>query len=325
MKLAIIIPTLRADQALDECLTSLRNQTFKDFKTVVVANGPVSREFGDDVLLIQNEENGGYGKALNQGIQTTSSDYILALNDDTVLHPSAVELLVSTMDTRYEIGMCAPQIRLAGTGTVDSAGMLIAADGSSKQRMHGAPVVDGGRPTHALLPSGCAALYRRAMLDEIGLFEEDFFLYCEDTDLGLRARWKAWECVYVPEAVVEHRYSHSSAKASALKAYFVERNRILVVIRNFPLRALLITPFHVVTRYFWHWNLKRKGKGIAASYEGDEAIASILFRAWRDALKRLPAAWRKRRQIQSGARLSKKQFQKLLKLYRISSREVASQ
>ena len=325
MKLTVIIPTLKADDALDDCLASLRAQTLTDFDIVVVANGPIAR----DLLpthIIRNDQNGGYGKAINQGVRISQGDYILALNDDTTVHPACLEQLVKVMDSRYEIGMCAPQIRLQGTGKLDSTGMLISPDGSSKQRHHGDPApADGGRPTHALLPSGCAALYRRAMLDEIGLFEEDFFLYCEDTDLGLRARWNAWECVYVPDAVVEHRYSHSSAKASALKAYYVERNRILLVARNFPLREALLSPFQSFIRYFWHWNFNRKGRGMAALYDDSESIASVLFRAWRDAFVRLPAALRHRRLVQTKARLTPRQFQKLLKSYRISGREVAAQ
>jgi hypothetical protein len=96
---------------------------------------------------------------------------------------------------------------MAGCGTLDSAGMLIAADGSSKQRGHGQDAAKFAAMTEALLPSGSAALYRRKMLDEIGLFDELFFLYCEDTDLGLRARWAGWECGYVPGAIVEHQES----------------------------------------------------------------------------------------------------------------------
>ena len=97
-----------------------------------------------------------------------------------------------------------------------------------------------------LLPSGSAALYRRAMLDEIGGFDEDFFLYCEDTDLGLRARWAGWKCLYVPRAVVDHHYSHSAGRASPLKAYYVERNRLFVVAKNFPAANLLAAPFVTV-------------------------------------------------------------------------------
>jgi len=325
LKLTVIIPTVKADHALDECLASLLAQTFTDFEIVVVKNGPARGATLPDVRVIENEENAGYGVAVNQGVRASTGDMILALNDDTVLDSRCLEKLVAAMEARYEIGMCAPQIRLFDTGNIDSAGLLIARDGTSKQRFHGQPATSAPRTSHALLPSGCAALYRRAMLDEIGLFDPDFFLYCEDTDLGLRARWKAWECMYVPDAIVEHRYSHSSTGASALKAYYVERNRILVVIRNFPLRALLAAPFHSLVRYFWHWNLKRQGKGLASTYNGDESIASILFRAWRDALRRLPAAWRERRAIQKGARLTPQQFEKLLASYRISAREVASQ
>ena len=88
--------------------------------------------------------------------------------------------------------------------------MLMAGDGSSKQRGHGRPPEDFPVAEEALFPSGSAALYRRAMLEEIGGFDAAFFLYCEDTDLGLRARWAGWKCLYVPEAVVEHHYSHSA-------------------------------------------------------------------------------------------------------------------
>ena len=80
----------------------------------------------------------------------------------------------------------------------DSAGMLICADGSSKQRGHGLPPEAFGQQEEVLLPSGSAALYRREMLEDIGLFDEDFFLYCEDTDIGLRGRWAGWKCRTFP-------------------------------------------------------------------------------------------------------------------------------
>ena len=112
--------------------------------------------------------------------------------------------------------------------------MLMARDGSSKQRGHGRLPEDFPVAEEVLMPSGSAALYRRAMLEEIGGFDDDFFLYCEDTDLGLRARWAGWKCLYVPEAVVEHHYSHSAGRASPVKAYYVERNRLFVLVKNFP-------------------------------------------------------------------------------------------
>src|SRR5260370_4683649 len=105
------------------------------------------------------------------------------------------------------------------------------------------------------------------MLEEIGLFDESFFLYCEDTDLGLRARWAAWECLYVPDAVVEHRYSHSAGKASGLKAYYVERNRLFLAVKNFPIPDLLLAPFYSAIRYFWHFVFAMQGRGKAADFQ----------------------------------------------------------
>ena len=149
--------------------------------------------------VISNSSNVGFGAAVNQGIRDSVTPFVATLNDDAVAHPECFARLLVEMDEHYETGMCAPQIRLAGTDQLDSAGMLLARDGSSRQRGHGESPAAYDRRRQVMLPSGCAAVYRRDMLDEIGLFDESFFLYCEDTDLGLRARWKLWECVYVPE------------------------------------------------------------------------------------------------------------------------------
>ena len=113
------------------------------------------------------------------------------MNDDATAHPGWLEALLAAIEPRPDVGMCASQVRLAGDGRLDSAGMLLCLDGSSKQRGHLESPASYARKEEALLPSGSAALYRREMLDEIGLFDESFFLYCEDTDLGLRARWAA--------------------------------------------------------------------------------------------------------------------------------------
>src|SRR5207302_6137129 len=143
------------------------------------------------------------------------------------------------MESRPDVGLCASQVRLLGREELDSAGMLICADGSSKQRGHGRATRQYSQREEVLAPSGSAALYRRAMLDEIGGFDEDFFLYCEDTDLGLRARWAGWKCLYAPQAIVDHAYSSTAGRASSLKAYYVERNRLFLTVKNFPAANLV--------------------------------------------------------------------------------------
>ena len=280
------------------------------------------------VRVIENKTNVGFGAAVNQGIRSSQSPFIAVLNDDAVAHPEWLERMVAVAESRYEIGMCAPQIRLLDGdrhGQLDSAGMLIARDASSKQKGHGEPVASYARPQQALLPSGCAALYRRDMLDEIGLFDESFFLYCEDTDLGLRGRWKLWECMYVPGAVVEHRYSHSAGGASALKAFYVERNRVFVAIKNFPLPDLALVPVFTLVRFFWHLVYLRKGEGKAAEYRtsGNPSLAIIALQAWAAVIREIPRLMRERWKIQRHGRMTPKQFSKLLASFRISERQVA--
>jgi GT2 family glycosyltransferase len=224
--------------------------------------------------------------------------------------------------------MFASQVLLAGSAKLDSAGMLLAPDGSSKQRGHGEPPQQFAQCTKALLPSGSAALYRRRMLEEIGLFDESFFLYCEDTDLGLRARWAGWECVYVPGAIVEHRYSHSAGRASPLKAYYVERNRLYLAIKNFPGPMLARVPFASAARYFWHVISILSGRGKGAEFRDAGHSAALLpflvLRAYAAALIRLPKLLSARRRIRATRRLTPRQFQALVAEHSISVEQVAA-
>jgi GT2 family glycosyltransferase len=184
------------------------------------------------------------------------------------------------------------------------------------------------RDVGVFLPSGSAALYRRAMLDEIGLFDESFFLYCEDTDLGLRAQWAGWGCRYVPGAVVEHLYSHSAGRASPLKAYYVERNRLYTIVKNFPAGMLMVAPFASIARYFWHVAALLTGHGKVAEYRHEGHSSAMLpwlvIRAHLAALFRLPALLNARRRIRASRRITPREFRALIARHSITLRQVAS-
>ena len=330
---SVAIPSLAADDCLADCIRSVAAQTASGVEIIVIDNSGEGRARRLDVVrdrarIIENGRNVGFGAAVNQAVRATEAPYIAVLNDDAVADPRWLEAMLAAMQERYEIGMCAPQIRMFGEDRLDSAGMLLCADGSSKQRGHLQPAAGYSRPADVLFPSGCAALYRRAMLDEIGLFDETLFLYCEDTDLGLRARRRMWECMYVPDAVVEHRYSHSSGRASAEKAWLVERNRLRVAVKNLPMPMLAVAPLYSMTRYFWHAVFMGLGAGKTAEFRagGGSALQLpwIVLRANLDLLSSLPRLLRQRREIRRTARLSSKQFTKLLRSHRISSRQVAA-
>jgi GT2 family glycosyltransferase len=328
----VVIPTLAADSRLRECVQCLERQTRRDFEVIVVDNSGrgLARANGTapGANILENGVNTGFGAAVNQGIRASRSRYVATLNDDAAPQPGWLAALVRAMESRPDAGMCASQVRFHGEHRLDSAGMLVALDASSKQRGHNRPPEDFPVAEETLLPSASAALYRRAMLDEIGGFEDRFFLYCEDTDLGLRARWAGWKCLYEPAAVVEHHYSHSAGRASPLKAYYVERNRLFVAVRNFPAGMLAAVPFFEVARYLWHLRYLAEGRGSAARFrtEGHAGwkMAWYILRAHAALAWNTPRLWRERRAIRARARITPAVFRRLLATNSIGVRKVAA-
>ena len=337
-RVTVTIPTLAADDAYLDCLRSLGSQTLREFDIVVVDNSGADRVNASGQLgalsanlrvrVISNQHNVGFGAAINQGYRDSSSEYLAPLNDDAIAHPDWLAALVDFADRNQNVGMLASQVRLAGTNTLDSAGMLLASDGSSKQKGHSQSTTDFGQTTDALFPSGSASLLRRDMLEDVGLFDEEFFLYCEDSDLGLRARWAGWDCKYVPQAIVEHRYSHSAGRASALKAFYVERNRLYLTLKNFPARMLWLVPFAAIVRYAWHVVAMFGGHGKGAEYRaaGNSAASLpwLVLRAHWAALCNLPELLRQRRRIFANRRIEIAAFTKLAHRHSISLRKVAT-
>jgi GT2 family glycosyltransferase len=328
----VVIPTLAADERLQECIASLDLQTQRNFEVIIVDNsgsGAVrrNRAVPAHVRVIEQTRNVGFGSAINEAFRQSRSPFLATLNDDAVPHPGWLAALFSAMESRLDVGMCAPQVRLYGEDALDSAGMLVCADGSSKQRGQTRPPKFFPVTEEVLFPSGSAALYRRAMLDRIGLFDDRFFLYCEDTDLGLRARWAGWRCLYVPEAVVEHHYSHSAGRASPVKAYYVERNRLFVLAKNYPARMLAAAPFVSLARYWWHVRGMLLGRGAAARFrlEGSPAwrMAYYVLKAHTALLRHSPRLLRQRREIRRTALLNPRVYRNLLRSHSISARRLA--
>jgi GT2 family glycosyltransferase len=325
--ITVAIPSIRGGPLLAACLESLTRQTFRGFEVIVIDNtGTGALEINAPARILRSPANLGFGAAVNLAWKTSPAAFLATLNDDAEASPDWLAALLAEMQTASDVGMCASQVRRFGTTLLDSAGMLIALDGSSKQRGQGQPAANFTRSEDVLLPSASAALYRREMLEDIGLFDEDFFLYCEDTDLGLRARRNGWTCRYAPQAVVQHHYSQSSGAASPLKAWYVERNRLWVAVKNFPLRMLVYAPFHAKLRYLWHAWYLFQGEGSAARMpEGTSLwnLMAIVLRAHGSLVTNFKALLRKRRAIRQTALLSDRQFIRLLKENSLSAREIA--
>jgi GT2 family glycosyltransferase len=320
---------------LPECLGSLAAQSYPALEIVVVDNGSTdgSLEYlrgshGWRVGLVESPANLGFAGGTNLGIRAAKGTYLALINNDAAADARWVEALVAAAESDPRIGMCASKIYVWDRpGVLDGAGLLVSGDGIGRGRGRLEPDREEfAREEDALLPSGCAALYRRAMLDEIGLFDEEFFAYCEDTDLGLRGRIAGWRCRYAPGAVVRHRYSGSTAPQSPFKAFHVERNRIWVVVKCFPAGMAAASLAYTLGRYALHLYSALSGRGAAAKLAATQspwALASIIARAWMAALVRLPEMWRRRRAIWSTGKITRQELARLLRAHRVGLSELS--
>ncbi len=214
------------------------------------------------VRLIRNEANLGFCAANNQAIRASQAPFVALLNNDAEAEPGWLgALLEAFADPR--VGMAASKILVyEDPRVIDKAGHLIYADGQNRGR--GTGEIDRGqydRVEEVLWPDGCACMYRRAMLDEIGLFDEDLFAYGDDAELGLRARIAGWRCLYMPRAVVRHRRGATLGVASPRRIALIERNRVLLAVKHFPWDLLLLNPLFL--RRGWRPGRGRRGAAAA--------------------------------------------------------------
>ena len=320
-------------ELLRACLASLARQSGADFETIVVDNGSsdgsadmAEREFG--VRVIRNAENRGFCAANNQGIRAASGEFIALLNNDAEAEPGWLAALAGACSRGPEIGMAASKILVwEDPSRIDKAGHAIFPDGQNRGR--GAGSVDLGqfdREEEALWPDGCAAMYRKTMLDEIGGFDEDFFAYGDDAELGLRARIAGWKCWYTPRAVVRHHRGATLGKDSGWRLVLIERNRVLLAVKLFPWSLLLLNPlFYAVRLAAGVVAARRHGNDIAhfPGLRGKWCIAVSLLRGDLQALAMAPRMLRKRRTMRGLRRLSPRDVRQLLWTHRLGLGEVA--
>lgn len=333
--ISVVIVNWNGAGFLDKCLGSIYSQGFSGLEVVFVDNGSTDgsvnfvRRNYPSAVIIENTANYGFARANNQGIERSTGEYVLTLNNDTALENGFFDALArSAAASGEETGMWAPKIlSMDSPGVIDSVGgLLVYRDGLAKGR--GRLEADGGQYDNIneiFVPSACAALYRKKMLDEVGGFDEAFFAYCEDTDLGLRARLAGWKAVSVPGAVVYHCYSGTGGRYTPFKAYLVERNRIWVAFKNLPFTMLAASVFYTKWRYFVQFYGVLTGKGAGGRFvEGfsKSKLFIILMKAYMHGFAALPAVLAKRRAIRKKRRISTAQFRALFKEHGISAAEL---
>lgn len=242
---SVIVVNFNGRALLSACLESLRAQTYPNCEILVVDNASTddsvvwTRAHVPEARIIQNSGNRGFAGGANAGIRAARGEVIATLNTDAVADPAWLNATVAALGDQPDVGMVASRIVFAhDPEIVESAGIEVNRAGVAWDRLSGAAIAEADVAAEVFGPSGCAAVYRRAMLDDVGLFDDAFFLYLEDVDLAWRAQLAGWRCVYAPEARVVHQHSATAGVFSAFKHYQLARNRVRLVVKNYPVPLL---------------------------------------------------------------------------------------
>ncbi|MEW5961234.1 MAG: glycosyltransferase family 2 protein [Chloroflexota bacterium] len=238
--LSIIIPHYNGAPHLPPCFTALRRQSYPHLEILLVDNGSsdeslaLTRRDFPEVKIIALNHNLGYAGAVNRGIELSTGEIIVALNNDTEVAPGWAQALVETLQAYPDAGIVASKLLLFDRrDTLHSAGDGFGRDGLPINR--GVWQKDRGQfDQDAYIFGGCggAVAYRRAMLDDIGCFDEDLFMYLEDVDLNWRAQLAGYRAVFAPAAVVYHHLSATGG--GKIASYYTGRNTIFILAKNLP-------------------------------------------------------------------------------------------
>jgi GT2 family glycosyltransferase len=333
---SVLIVNWNGKHHLTECLDSLAVQIFKNFEVVLVDNGSGDgsvdfvRSVYPWVKVVPLTKNTGFAEGNNVAAAHATGDYLVTLNNDTWVDPGWLQTLVAVAESHPAAGMVGSRIcTYADPELLDSLGVRICLDGMTRGALRGARFADLGCDAvePILLPSACAALYKRAMVAETGFFDSDFFAYCEDTDLGLRGRLAGWGAVVATDAVVRHKYSQTGGKVSPLKLRLVERNHYWVAIKSFPLPLLCLVPFMTMGRFFhqgraFFSKTWRKKAGLTAPASGPWALVVALLQGIWEAFAGCPMMLARRHKVQAQRRLSTAEVWRLFRQYRLSFAEL---
>ncbi len=294
-RVSVVVLNYNGREYLERCLSSLERQTYPNREIILADNGSTDgslefvRQQFPGVRVIAHGANLGFSRGNNLVIEATDSEYVLTLNSDTEAEPELLTELIAAAETAPDVGSCAPKMLLYHPpGVIDSAGIEVDLAGIGWNCQRGEADTNEHARREVFGPCAGAALYRRAMLEQIGLFDETYFAFYEDVDLAWRARLAGWRCLYVPTAVVYHVHSALWQKQPARKVYLLARNKLLTIAKNYPWPDLLLWwPLILVYDLLSLGYAILRGQGISA-----------LRGRW-DALTCLGGALRQRRVVQA--------------------------
>jgi N-acetylglucosaminyl-diphospho-decaprenol L-rhamnosyltransferase len=279
---------------------ALEAQTLQAFRLIVVDNASRGDErLADDDMpafgeLIQLEENIGFAAANNLAAQNCDADFFICLNPDAFPEPDWLERLISAARAAPHAGAIGSlQICADDPGLLDGAGDAFWAGGLAFRALHRRPRPPHLKPGETFSACAAAALYRTEAFREAGGFDESFFCYCEDVDLGFRLRLLGWPTIQADDAVVVHVGGGSAGARSRFALFHGTRNRLWTFVKNMPWPLLLLLgPMHVaMTLFVMAWSLARGTSGPTWNgvFQGLKGLPRVLGRR-RDIQKRRRAS-----------------------------------
>ena len=296
-RVTVVIVNWNGEQFLERCLTALLAQTTKPHEIILLDNAStdgsleIARRI-PAVRVMALEQNTGFARGNNLAIEAASkeSEWIALINPDAFAAPRWLESLLAAAEHNSEFDVFGSKLVNAVDSTLlDGTGDACHISGLVWRTAYGVPVSTLGESECEIFsPCAAAALYRRNSLLEMGGFDEDFFCYAEDVDLGFRLRLAGYRCLYVPQSVAHHVGSGTTGgQKSDFSVYHGHRNLVWTFVKNMPdLLFWLLLPLHVAL------NL------VSIIWFALRGQDRVILRAKRDALLCLPRMWRKRQQIQ---------------------------
>ncbi len=300
-KVAVVIPNLNGETILPLAVDSLLEQTIQA-TIIVVENAStdnsleVLESYGQKITVLINDTNLGFAGGVNTGIRYALErgfDAVALFNNDAIARSNWLENLVATMNSYSEAGIVTGQIQLGDGKSLDSTGEFYTTWGLPYPRGRERPVDSYPEEEYVFGASGGASLYRTSMLKEIGLFDEHFFAYYEDTDISFRAQLYGWKIRYTPDAVVSHRQGETSKKmVKGFTVYQTFKNLPVLFVKNVPAKLSLPIGIRLCLAYLLILaKAVANGKAIPALKGAGKAIALI------------PHSLRERKRIQSDAKV----------------------
>lgn len=247
-KVSVVIPNYNGEKYLKGCLDSLRLQDNINFETIIIDNASKDSDYKwvkenyKEIIFKRLDKNYGFSPAVNEGIKMAQGEYVLLLNNDTVVEKDFISQMVKAIEKDKRIfGVSSKMIAYSDHTIMDDAGDEYTVLGWAYKQGDGKPVEQFIKEKKVFSACAGAALYRKSVFDEMGLFDEDFFAYMEDVDVSYRARIYGYYNIYCPEAKVYHIGSATSgSKYNAFKVKLAARNNVYVPYKNMPLIQLII-------------------------------------------------------------------------------------